>query len=141
MGGFKHSRLFRLYDERMENSAFVLAIVAGLIHVYIFYLESIVWRQPRGHRTFGVKDAAEVELLTPVMFNQGFYNLFLAIGAFVGAGLGLSGSSTGEVLTVYVMAFIAGAAIVLVGSRPSMIRSALIQGLLPAVSVILLVLS
>ena len=122
----------------MESLAYTLALLAGLIHVYIFYLESIIWKQPKAHRVFGVRTDDEAELTSPIMFNQGFYNLFLALGAIGGALVGFGGSSTGEVLVLYTTAFMLGAALVLIGSRPTMVRGALIQGLLPAIAFVLL---
>ena len=122
----------------MQSTAYVLALIAGLIHVYIFFLESVSWRQPKSHRTFGVTSLDDVELLAPVMFNQGFYNLFLAFGALGGALLGLNDSSVGESLTLYTMAFMLGAALVLLSSNSKMMRGALIQGLIPAISFVLL---
>ena len=125
----------------MDTIAYALAAVAAFIHVYIFYLESMAWRQPRTHRTFGVKSLHDVETLAPIMFNQGFYNLFLALGAMGGALLGLNGSSVGESLTLYTMAFMLGAALVLIASNPKMTRGAAVQGLVPAISFVLLLLA
>ena len=122
----------------MESLAYTLALLAGLIHIYIFYLESIIWKQPKAHQVFGVRTDDEAELTSPIMFNQGFYNLFLALGAIGGALVGFGGSSTGEVLVLYTTAFMLGAALVLIGSRPTMVRGALIQGLLPAIAFVLL---
>ena len=122
----------------METIAYALAAAAGAIHMYIFYLESVAWRRPSAHRIFGVKNLDDAELLAPVFFNLGFYNLFLALGAAAGALLGFAGSSTGEVLVLYTMSFMLASALVLVGSQPAMMRGALVQGLLPAMAVALL---
>lgn len=122
----------------MESIAYGLALVAGAIHVYIFYLESMVWKQPRGHRTFGVTSLDDVETLAPLMFNQGFYNLFVALGAIGGAILGWRGSTIGEVLTLYTVAFMLGAALVLLSTDTRMIKAAAVQGLAPAVAFVLL---
>ena len=125
----------------MENIGYLLALLAGLIHVYIFYLESVAWKQPRAHRVFGVRTPEEAELLAPAFFNQGFYNLFLALGAIGGALLGFADSTIGNTLALYTTSFMVGAALVLIGSRPDMIRGAIIQGGLPAVAFVLLVVS
>ena len=125
----------------VDTIAYALATVAAFIHVYIFYLESMAWRQPRAHRTFGVKSLDDVEALAPIMFNQGFYNLFLALGAMGGVLLGLNGSSVGESLTLYTMAFMLGAALVFIASHPKMARGALIQGLVPALSFVMLLIA
>lgn len=122
----------------MDTLAYTMALVAGLIHGYIFYVQAIIWKKPKAHRLFGVRSDDEAEVLASVMFNQGFYNLFLGLGAVGGALMGYGGSSNGEILTLFTMAFMTGAALVLIGSRLKMVRGALIQGLLPAISIVLL---
>jgi len=124
----------------METVGYLLALVAAAIHAYIFYLESIAWKKPAAHRLFGVREERDVQILTQVMFNQGFYNLFLAFGALGGALLGLGNSSVGRGLTLYCMTFMAGAALVLIGSNARMVRGALVQGLIPAVALVALLL-
>lgn len=47
-----------------------------LIHVYIFLLETVLFRT-RGRKVFGLDDA-QVEAMAPAMSNQGCYNGFLA---------------------------------------------------------------
>jgi len=48
------------------------------IHVYIFYLEALIWTRGAG-RAFGVK-AEHIEPTGALAANQGFYNLVLAAG-------------------------------------------------------------
>src|SRR3954470_4994848 len=62
----------------------VFAAIAALIHVYIFVLESIQWTKESTRRVFNVRSAADAELMRPLAFNQGFYNLFLARGVAIG---------------------------------------------------------
>ena len=63
--------------------------LAALVHVYIFVLESVRWEHPATRRAFGT--TAETAALTqPLAYNQGFYNLFLAI--VTGIGVALVGS-------------------------------------------------
>ncbi|WP_404445735.1 DUF1304 domain-containing protein [Microbacterium marinum] len=61
----------------------VLAAVAAAIHVYIFFLESIAWTGKAARKTFGT-DTRTAEITQPLAFNQGFYNLFLAIEVVLG---------------------------------------------------------
>ena len=68
--------------------ATVFAALAALLHVYIFVMESVQWSQPRIWKRFGVPDQQTADATKPMAYNQGFYNLFLAIGA----GLGLWGA-------------------------------------------------
>jgi putative membrane protein len=119
----------------------VFAAVAALIHVYIFVLESVQWTKESTRRVFGVKSAQDAELMKPLAFNQGFYNLFLALG--VGAGLVLlfTGNATqaGFGVAVFGLLSMVLAAIVLISSNPKALRSALIQGAAPLIGVALLV--
>ncbi|HEY6927167.1 MAG TPA: DUF1304 family protein, partial [Steroidobacteraceae bacterium] len=71
-------------------------------------------------------------------FNQGFYNLFLAVGTFTGLALALMGHrSVGLTLVTWNCLFMVGAALVLAVSAPQMWRAALIQGVAPALFLLL----
>ena len=54
------------------------SLLAALLHVYIWVLESFRWTHPATRRTFGTSES-EAEITRPMAYNQGFYNLFLAI--------------------------------------------------------------
>jgi putative membrane protein len=112
----------------------ILAVVAALIHLVIFALESVLWTRPSTMRTFGIRDPKDAEVLRPMAFNQGFYNLFLAIGVAVGLAVAASGVSheAGLGVTLFALASMLLAAIVLVASNPRLRRAALVQGLAPA---------
>ena len=119
----------------MPTITLALAGLAGLLHVYFFVLESVVFRS-RGYRVFGVPKA-DVETVSFAMLNQGFYNLFLAIGTLVGVvGSVMDWDPQGSTLVVFGCAFMVGAALVLVIARPAMLRGALIQGLLPLLALV-----
>lgn len=118
----------------------VLAGVAALIHVFIFYLESIVWTGGLARKTFGLT-AADAETTKLLAFNQGFYNLFLAIVTvlgivFVSAGL----TAVGATLVFAGTGSMALAALVLLVSSPDKAGAALKQGAVPALAVITLTL-
>ena len=118
------------YGVGMPAVTLVLAGLAGLLHVYFFVLESVVFRT-RGFRVFGVP-RGDVETVAFSMLNQGFYNLFLALGVLVGVvGSWRGWDPQGSTLVVYGCLFMAGAALVLVVARPAMARGAAIQGVLP----------
>lgn len=68
----------------LQVFAIGFAIVAALIHVFIFALESVLWAKPSTWRRFGLKSQQDANLMEPMAFNQGFYNLFLALGTVVG---------------------------------------------------------
>lgn len=121
----------------MPTISLVFAGLAALLHVYFFFLESVAFRKPFAHRTFGVSDPAEVELLAFPMLNQGFYNLFLAIGTAVGVvGVARDWEPQGTTLVVFGCLFMIGAALVLVIARPRMARAAAIQGVLPLLALL-----
>ena len=66
----------------------VLAAAAALIHVWFFALESVLFSRPTVFRRFGLRSAEDAAIVRPMAFNQGFYNLFLALGIVVGARAG-----------------------------------------------------
>ncbi|KGN37787.1 DUF1304 domain-containing protein [Knoellia subterranea] len=125
----------------MVMVAYVLAGLAALIHVYIFRLESLAWTAPATRKVFGTTPET-AEVTKPLAYNQGFYNLFLAIVAVVGIVLAASGSeSAGKALMYAGCGSMLAAALVLVTSDGSKLRAALIQGLAPALAVLALLLS
>jgi putative membrane protein len=118
----------------------VFAVVAALIHVYIFTLESLLWSRPSTQRTFGVRDERDGEVLRPMAYNQGFYNLFLALGVLVGVVLVFADArDAGFAVTVFALASMLLAALVLVTSNRKMLRPALIQGAPPLLALVFLV--
>ena len=120
----------------------VAAALAALVHVAIFVMESIGWRQPRVWRRFGLAAQGDADTVAPMAFNQGFYNLFLAIGVAVGLVLlATPVAQAGYGIAVFAVASMLAASLVLVLSRPSLWRAALTQGLLPLVALVLLVLA
>lgn len=122
----------------MLIAGLVLAGVAALIHVYIFYLESFAWTKPKTLATFGMT-AQEAEAMRPMALNQGYYNLFLAIVVAVGIVTAASGSTAvGSALVFAGAGSMVAAAIVLVASDPSKRGAALKQGLVPLLGVIAL---
>ncbi len=70
--------------------ASILVGLVALIHVYIVYLEMVLWNTPRGHKAFGLTPefAAASKVLAA---NQGLYNGFLAAGLIWGLYLGEAG--------------------------------------------------
>jgi len=119
-------------------TALVLAGLAALLHVYIFVLESLRWEHPATRRVFGT--TAETAAVTrSLAYNQGFYNLFLAIGA--GVGIALSGADRHAAVALIVLATgsMLAAALVLVLSDRGKARAAVMQGTLPALTLLALV--
>jgi putative membrane protein len=122
-------------------AALVLAAVAALIHVAIFTFESVTWARPRTWRRFGVRSQEDADVVKPMAFNQGFYNLFLAIGAVVGIPLVLQEPlhQAGAAVLIVSLGSMLAAALVLVLSNPRLARAALTQGAAPLLSLALLI--
>lgn len=117
--------------------------LAALIHIGIFYLESIAWAKPSTWKRFGVATQADADTIRPMAYNQGYYNGFLAVGVIFGlvllatptlhqAGLTLAGFSALSMVL---------AATVLITSSPKLARAALLQGAAPLVGIVFLGLS
>ncbi|MGN7190361.1 MULTISPECIES: DUF1304 domain-containing protein [unclassified Curtobacterium] len=115
----------------------VCAVLAGLVHVYVFVLESVAWSSPRVRRVFGIANETEAQATRALAFNQGFYNLFLAIGAVLGVVLVVAGNgATGWTLVVFSTASMLGAAVVLAGTGRRYLNSAFVQGALPLITLL-----
>ena len=120
----------------MLIAGLVLADIAALIHVYIFYLESFAWTDRKTLATFGMT-AEQAEAMRPMALNQGFYNLFLAIVTVVGIVLAVTGpTAVGAALVLAGAGSMVAAALVLVISDPAKRGAALKQGLVPLLGVI-----
>lgn len=125
----------------MIAAAIFFAGLAALLHVYIFVMESLTWTTPRTRAVFGTT-AEEAETTKLLAFNQGFYNLFLALVTAVGiAGVVLGHRSVGSALILAGVGSMLAAALVLVASAPDKKRAAVTQGAFPLVATVLLVAS
>jgi putative membrane protein len=124
----------------MLTAGLVFAGLAALLHVYIFTMESLTWTSPRTRAIFGTA-AEEAETTRVLAFNQGFYNLFLAIVTILGIPPVVMGDTAVGVALVFAgVGSMAAAAIVLLLSAPGKARAALIQGTLPVIAIVFLVL-
>lgn len=122
----------------MLTAGLILASLAALLHVYIFVMESLSWTSPRTRATFGMT-AQEAEATKEMAFNQGFYNLFLAIVAGVGIAAVLTGhSAVGAALVLAGVGSMLAAALVLLVSSPDKARAAITQGVFPLIAVLLI---
>ncbi|MCV7193563.1 DUF1304 domain-containing protein [Mycolicibacterium brumae] len=123
----------------MLTAGLIVAALAALLHVYIFVMESLTWTSPRTRAAFGITEA-EAEATRELAFNQGFYNLFLAIVAGAGIALTVSGhTGVGAALVFAGVGSMLAAATVLLLSSPDKARAAIAQGALPLVAVVLVV--
>jgi putative membrane protein len=122
----------------MIPAALIFAALAALLHVYIFSMESLTWTSKRTRAAFGTT-AEEAETTKLLAFNQGFYNLFLAIVSGVGiAAVELGHKGIGAALIFAGVGSMAAAAVVLLASAPDKARAAVTQGLFPVIALVLL---
>ena len=122
----------------MILAGLVLAALAAALHVFIFYLESFAWTT-RARGVFGTS-AEEAEATRELAFNQGFYNLFLAIAVFVGiAAFALGSDTVGATLVLVGAGSMLAASLVLLLSSPDKAAAAVKQGTLPALTVAALI--
>ncbi|WKG06057.1 DUF1304 domain-containing protein [Mycolicibacterium sp. HK-90] len=123
----------------MVIAGLVFAALAAALHVYIFTMESLTWTSPRTRATFGIS-AEEAQATKELAFNQGFYNLFLAIVTVAGiAAVGLGHNAVGAALVFAGAGSMLAAAVVLLTSSPDKARAAITQGIFPLIAVVLLV--
>lgn len=124
----------------MITVALIFAGLAALLHVYIFVMESVTWTTPRTRAVFGTT-ADEAQTTKMLAFNQGFYNLFLAVITGAGiAAIALGHMAVGAALVFAGVGSMLAAAFVLIVSSRDMTRSAVIQGVFPLITVALLAL-
>ena len=122
----------------MKIAASVFVGLAALLHVYIFWMESIGWTRPQVWKRFGVADQAAADVTRPMAYNQGFYNLFLGLGAALGLVLWWTGLDTaGRTLALFSTGSMVAAATVLVTTGRRYLRAALSQGTLPLIGFVL----
>ncbi len=81
----------------MAILATVLVAIVAAIHVYIVILEMVLWRTPRGMRSFGT-DQAFADRSASLAANQGLYNGFLVAGLIWGL---LAADPVGFQVTVF----------------------------------------
>jgi putative membrane protein len=121
----------------MTTVALVFAGLAALLHVYIWVMESITWRKPATWKRFGVASQEEAETQAMFAFNQGFYNLFLAITALFGILQVVGGyADVGWALVLSPCAMMLGAAAVLASCGKQYMRAAVTQGIFPLLAIV-----
>ncbi|OBG88522.1 epimerase [Mycobacterium sp. E136] len=123
----------------MGYAGLFFAGLAALLHIYIWVMESLTWTSPRTRATFGLTE--EQALATKELaFNQGFYNLFLAIITIAGIVIGGLGW-VGLALIFAGVGSMLAAALVLLLSSPDKARAAVTQGIFPLIAIVLLILA
>ena len=115
----------------------IAAFLAAALHVFIFYIESFAWTT-RALSVFGM-DRESAEATKEMAFNQGFYNLFLAIEAFAGVAVYyLASPVVGLTLALFGVGSMLAAALLLFVTSPDKRSAAIKQGFLPLLAVVAL---
>ena len=121
----------------MSLIASIAALVAAALHVLFFVLESVTFAQPRVAARFGLTTPEQIAAVRPMAFNQGFYNLFLAIGIVGGLALVAAGAiDAGRAVVLFASACMVGAGVVLFFTSRRFARSAAIQAGPPLLAIL-----
>jgi putative membrane protein len=119
-------------------AALFFAALAALLHVYIWVMESFTWTSVRTRATFGLTEE-QAQATKELAFNQGFYNLFLAIITVAGIVIGGIGYNYIGIALIFAgVGSMLAAAVVLLVSSPDKARAAVIQGVFPLIAIVLL---
>jgi putative membrane protein len=121
----------------MPILAQAFALVAAALHVLFFYAESVTFTRPATWRRFGLSTQEQAEIVRPMAFNQGFYNLFLALGIVAGLILVAAGQTdAGRAIVVFACACMVLAGVVLIATSRAMLRAALLQAVPPLLAIV-----
>ena len=121
----------------MNYVALVFAALAALLHVVIFVFESVLWTREKIWRRFSLTSQEQAEMTKPLAFNQGFYNLFLAIGSLFGVICVLAGAQTvGWTLVIFNCGSMVAAGLVLISTGRHYLRAATTQALFPLLALV-----
>lgn len=124
----------------MHLIAAAAAVVAVLIHVYFFVLESLWFMRPAVWARFGIESDEDARVTRSFAYNQGFYNLFLAVGVVIGIVLvALGDTAAGRGITLFACGSMIAAGAVLFVNNRSFLRAAAIQAVPPLVAVLAIV--
>ena len=127
----------------MILASLVFVFLAAALHVFIFTLESVNWTKPATWKRFNIASQQDAETTKSLAYNQGFYNLFLAIGAFIGAGcVAFAAAGSAQSVAGWTLVFSCCgskllAAVVLALSGKKYLRAAATQGTTPLLAVVL----
>lgn len=122
--------------------ATVVVTLAAALHVGIFIMESVAWTRPAVWKRFGVASQTDAQTTRALAYNQGFYNLFLAVGAIVGIiFFGVGWHDAGLALVVFTTASMVAASVVLVSTGRGFMSAAFTQGTLPLIGLLLILLT
>jgi putative membrane protein len=122
------------YAPVMTAATQVFVVLAGALHLLIFTMESVLFGRPQIWRRFLITSQSDADTVRPWALNQGFYNLFLAIGAIGGV---LYGGDRGEAVALFACGSMVLAGVVLIITDRRMLRAGVMQAALPLVALVL----
>ena len=121
----------------MHITTKIFVILAGLLHVAIFAMESVFFMNEKVYTRFKLTSFEQAEVVQLFAYNQGWYNLFLAIAALLGVFLAKKMKpNVGDTLSIYACLSMLAAAFVLITSSPDLARAAITQGIFPALAIV-----
>jgi putative membrane protein len=133
----KSSECNKLMDLKWVSYGFFA--LSAIIHIVFFIVESFLFQKKDGYKLFKLKpeEHAAVKIWA---LNQGFYNLFLAIGMAIGLFFVNEGrrEAAGLLVSFCGLSMI-GAGLVLFFSAPHLRRAAYIQMLPPIIGFLFLI--
>jgi putative membrane protein len=126
--------VLRRYAPAMNAASQVFVALAGVLHLGIFVMESVLFGRPQVWRRFLISSQADADTARPWALNQGFYNLFLALGALGGL---VFGGDRGHAIALFACGCMALAGVVLVVTDRRMLRAAAMQAGPPILALVL----
>ena len=121
----------------MPLVAQLAALLAAAIHVWFFVLESLLFARPTVAARFGLRSEEQIAAVRPMAFNQGFYNLFLAVGIAAGIAQIAGGAVVaGRSVVLFACLVMVWAGIVLFVTSRRFLQAALVQLVPPLVAIV-----
>jgi putative membrane protein len=121
----------------MPLVAQLAALLAAAIHVWFFVVESLLFGRPGVAARFGLRTDEQIAAVRPMAFNQGFYNLFLAIGIAAGVAQIAAGADVaGRAVVLFCCLCMLWAGIILLVTSRRFLQAALVQLVPPLVAIV-----
>ena len=121
----------------MHPIAVAAAVLAALIHAWFFVMESVRFMDPTVWRRFGLASEADARVVRSFAYNQGFYNLFLAVGVAIGLALVAAGEgAAGRAIVLFACGSMVAAGVVLVLHDRRFLRAGALQVVPPLIAIL-----
>jgi len=121
----------------MPLVAQLAALLAAAIHVWFFVVESLLFGRPGVAARFGLRTDEQIAAVRPMAFNQGFYNLFLAIGIAAGVAQIAAGADVaGRAVVLFCCLCMLWAGIILLVTSRRFLQAALVQLVPPLIAIV-----